>query len=428
MSTLAHPRSEVPTERGEALAQVLGSYPELGTVDEHIAYAASLADLGVHVAVLPPGAKKPLSDYRTDAERAEDADAGSTKRGWYLGTTDPQRLTDYITRCVAVTGRLPNLGMHLGPSGVVLVDCDNEGDAVEWSYHQYHRNSALGVYDTRSPFTVLSPGQFQAGAWVHRDGAHCWYVTDAAPDTLKPTSEKIVLGAVAEDNRAGWEIKCGYGLGAALPPSVRAEGAYVFSSRHIPVAPAWLLELLAKPVAVPRELDDSEDAVEFRESVDDALAGVSWTEVMHGVAYFDGEDSDGCEIWTRYGGSPRSMIVHHGCASVNGANCVTVHSDTILAQYPLPVKSTGKSFTKWEALAAFQFGGDMNAVAREYGFSRPSAPPSGWSSVFVSRDLPFGMSREWTGQTDDDSDLCPHGAVEKSCPPCMAARIGGKGR
>lgn len=422
-----HPQIST-VERGKAIADVILGYPVLGTLEQHIKYACALADLGVHVVVTPPGVRSPDGDFRTTEQRAEDEAAGLRKGGWYLGTTNKARLTDYINRAHYLhAGTLPGLGIHLAPSRIIIVDADNEGDCVEWNLYQDHRCREDGVLPEANPFTELSPGKLENGAWTHRYGAHCWYLL---PDTLDPhslrtVSEKAVIGHIADDSkypRAGWEFKVG-NLGALITPSVRPEGAYRPGQQGaIPVAPQWLIELLTKPAPAVKPAPTGDD-IEFSESVDDALSSVSWGDILEGVALEDGQDTDGCTIFTRPGGSRRSMIAHDGCSSVNGSQCLTVHSDTILTMYPLlqdlSMKRGGKSFSKWEALAAFQHNGDMNAVARERGFSRPSSlAAADWDGVFVDPSRPFTAPL-----TAPVGDRCSHGIPVKLCVPCLAARI-----
>lgn len=208
-----------------------------------------------------------------------------------------------------------------------------------------------------------------------------------------------------------------------ISPTVRKEGAYRPGRQGaIPVAPQWLIDLMTKPTPKPKPAPTCDD-LEFNESVDDAMASVSWGEILEGVALDDGVNSCGCTIFTRPGGSRRSMLAHDGCDAVNGAHCLTVNSDTIMSMYPAlqdildKRPRSGRSFSKWEALAAFQFGGDMGAVAQQYGFSRPSTTAADWDGVFVDANVPFTSPL-----TAPLGDMCPHGVLPSQCPPCATAR------
>lgn len=60
-------------ERAERILAVMRAYPASPTVEDHIAYAHALADLGVHVAVIHVFGEKLPFDLRTDAQKATDA-------------------------------------------------------------------------------------------------------------------------------------------------------------------------------------------------------------------------------------------------------------------------------------------------------------------------------------------------------------------
>lgn len=416
-TTLTQPadRAGTASQRGADILAVMQGYPTPTTVEAHIAYAHALADLGIHVAVIHTFGEKLPFDLRTPEQKAADEAAGRSKKSWYLATTDKGRLTDYITEAVRRTGYLPNLGMHLGPSRMIAVDNDHDGDTCEWTYSADLRGEPTFV-------TVLSPGKYdqKTQQWVHWDGTHIYYTVPERVDvsTLREVSERNVP---ENSPRGGWVVKSGAGLGVMLPPSIRQEGQYRLDSRaEIIEAPATLLEMLTKPAPVIRDYDSDDDSVvEFRESVDDAMRDVSWSDILSSVAYPDGNDSDGCEIWTRPGGARKSFVAHTDCPTLGGRTCLVVHSSSVpnhdLFEELSAGRGGGKAFSKWEALAVLHFDGDMSAAAKEYGFSRPSKPSADWSSVFVDESKPFAMSREWT-------TLCPHGDEPGSCVPCLRAQ------
>lgn len=412
-------------ERAERILAVMRSYPANPTVDDHIAYAHALADLGVHVAVIHVFGEKLPFDLRTEAQKEADTAAGRTKKGWYLSTLDKSRLTDYITKAVQITGGLPNIGAHLGPSRLVAVDCDNEGDGNEWAY-------AASLRGEPQTTTVLTPGKIDAktGQWVHRDGTHIYYtISDHVdPSTLREITEPNVP---EHEPRGGWAVKVGDGLGVVFPPSVRHEGQYkLYSRAEIIETPTTLLAMLAKPAPRIRDYDDDdEDVVEFRESVDDAMNDVTWEQILSPYAYHDGYEVCGCDIWTRHGGSRKSFVAHTDCSTLGGRTCLVVHSDNV-HNHSIFVEMAkgrgGKSFSKWEALAVLHFDGDMGAVAREYGFSRPSNRTFDWTSVFADDDgVPtFGMSGGTAAAVPTpDPTRCPHGGNPDACVPCIDRQI-----
>ncbi len=365
-----------PAHRAHELSTLLRSTRERDyTVSPETltAYAVALSEIGMHVTV-HTGEKAP-ADLRTADERAADGGRG----GWYTGTTDPARLSAYIQRAWSATGRAPGLGIHLGPSGLVVVDADTEGDAIAWHRLHWENEVAAGVpaRDVRGPLTVRTPGVCRDGVWVHKDGAHCYYVLPHG-SVVRPVSESAVVPIHADEHRAGWDIKAGP-TGVMVPPSSRAEGPYT-AYMSVGVAPRWLIAM-AEPKAVePRAPRDTERDT----AVDEAMDDVPWADILDGVALLDGEDKDGCEVYTRPGGQPRSIVCHAGCESAHGSHVATIHSDTIIAMYPLltelAARRGSKNFTRWECAAAFQFHGDLGAAAKHYGFSRPRGD---WNSVIV---------------------------------------------
>lgn len=408
----------IPLASADTAAEILSwakqraKHPSPLTTEETIVYAHAWARAGVYVVVCAPGTKIP-TDYRTDDQRASDHGAGQTRSGCYLGTRDPERLTSYITEAVRRTRHVPNLAAHLGPARMVVVDADNEGDVIEW------RRYAYNTYRHDCVPTTLSPGKINdAGQWEHRDGAHFWYRLPADAE-VREVSELRVLGHLEPDSgiRAGWEIKANAKI-VVLPLAVRKEGRYVPFAADIPAAPGWLVDIMGKPEVAPKPPRTEED-MEFSADVDDALDDVPWQEVFEGVAMHTGEDPDGCTVWQRHGGSPRSMVAHDGCAAAHGSTVVTVHSDTILTQYPLLDelydKRGVKNFSKWECLAAFQHDGNMSAVAKAHGFARTVAD---FSNVFAPPGSPFTVVRPRV----QPENACPHGSNPKLCLPCLRAR------
>ncbi len=346
-------------------ARERGKEPAPLTLDETIAYAHALAQAGIYVVVLPPGLKRPEGDYRTRDQKLED---GVAKKGWYLGTTDPARLTDYITRANARhNGRVPNLGMQLGTSRLIVVDADNEGDEIAWNRYAIQSRG-----DDSSWATVRSPGEKDdQGNWKHRDGVHFYFRVpdDIDPFELTTWNETVALGHLDEDggdSRAGWDVK-GASSGVALPLSERPEGRYLVNSPHIPVAPEWLIAALTKKAtAEPYEFGDQTLNV-------DEILDIPWAEFLCPPLYDDGAAKCGCRIYRRPGGSPKSCVAHEGCSDAHGSTVLTIHSDTILAMFPslaeLVSQRGSRNVTKWEALAAFRYDGDLHtaAVAHQFG-------------------------------------------------------------
>ena len=323
-----------------------------------------LGGLGIHVTVLIPGTKVPDVDFRTEKQVLEDLAAGKPSKGWYLGTDDVKRVRDYLKRAKVVnedgTVELPNIGMHLGPSRFIAVDCDNTGDVVAWQEKWVSHEGGEPPLPQ-----ILTPGKLlQDGEWAHRHGRYFIYRVPpgldltSARELTKP--EQIAAG------REGWVAKAGNGAGVLLPPSVRAEGPYVFTDVPIEEAPEWLIGLCTKaPPTPPRQ------RTEFDEEVDEVFEKVDWDEVLDGVAARTPDDPDGCRVYRRHGGSPKSIVIHDRCEAVRGARCVTIHSDSVIAMFPAlqdalarDGRPTGKkSVSWWTFVAALRFDGNLRAAA-----------------------------------------------------------------
>lgn len=351
---------------GQALTNTLpGGGARRGGPNDPSWLADRLCPQGIHLAVLPPLSKVPAADYRTRNQVAEDLAAGRVGKGWYLATDDVERIRKYVAKARKThEGQEPNIGWHLGPSGLICVDCDNPGDVEFWQKLWVQREGGQAPL-----MNILSPGKLDNGVWMHRDGGYFVY---RVPVGLKLTSaHELTKAEQAEAGREGWVAKAGFGVGTLLPPSVRAEGPYVYTDVPIIDAPDWLIDMCtpARPPA-PRSRTD------FDEEVDDVFEyNVDWDEVLEGIAKRQADDPCGCRVYRRYGGSPRSIVIHTGCEAVRGARCVTLHSDSIIGMFPAlqtalmrDGRPTGrKSVSLWTFVAAVKFDGDLGAAARYAG-------------------------------------------------------------
>ncbi|SHU64562.1 gp54 protein [Mycobacteroides abscessus subsp. abscessus] len=140
----------------DPLASVLASR-NAGDTSDLAGYIGHLIKAGVEVVLVEPNGKTPL-DFRTEAMKRADTKAGAhlrgdgtPKAGWYSGTQNASRAKTLLERA-AEQGIAPNLGMHIGGSRYILVDCDNSGDVTAaqslWVSHG----------DTLPPVTVRTPG------------------------------------------------------------------------------------------------------------------------------------------------------------------------------------------------------------------------------------------------------------------------------
>ncbi|WP_243790184.1 bifunctional DNA primase/polymerase [Saccharopolyspora gloriosae] len=204
------------------------------------AWALCLAELGWHVFPLRPGTKRPaLHGHRTCPGTGVCANG---HRGWeQRATTEPDR----IRGCWS---EIPfGIGIATGPSGLLVVDCDQPGHghrlADGWNTLGITTGSEVLASLTRrsgqpwpDTYTVATPS----------GGMHHYF---RAPAGLRNTAG--ILGPLIDTRAEG-----GY---VVAPGSTTPEGAYELLDDTEPVdPPGWLVRALApKPstaISAPREV------------------------------------------------------------------------------------------------------------------------------------------------------------------------------
>ncbi|MDO3013216.1 bifunctional DNA primase/polymerase [Mycobacteroides abscessus subsp. abscessus] len=306
----------------DPLASVLASR-NAGDKHDLAAYAGHLIKAGVEVVLVEPNGKTPL-DFRTEAMKRADAKTsahlrgdGTVKAGWYSGTRNAARAKKLLERA-AEQGIDPNLGVHIGGSRYVLVDMDNAGDVAAaqalWASHG----------DILPPVTVRTPGQRDDDGRMEHDGraGHLWLRLPESvdPATLRSYSEPLSTEAKEAQGRGGYAVMAGVGKGALLPPSVRAEGSYVYLDSGITEAPAWLVELLTKPVRVEGERDGQDTRSEAIAAWED---NTSWASLLEprGWTLTGNTETCGCSTWTRPGKNThgaKSAVAHEPACDALG--------------------------------------------------------------------------------------------------------------
>lgn len=298
----------------DPLASVLASRNAGDNNDLHT-YVGHLIKAGVEVVLVEPNGKLPI-DFRTEAMKRADAKAGAylrgdgtPKAGWYSGTTNTGRAKKLLERA-AEQGIAPNLGMHIGGSRYVLVDMDNAGDVTAaqtlWASHG-------GILP---PVTVRTPGQLDDDGRMEHDGqaGHLWLRLSESvdPATLRSYSEPLSPDAKESQGRGGFAVMAGVGKGALLPPSVRAEGPYVYTDAPITVAPDWLIELLTKPVRADGERDSEDTRTAAVAAWED---NTDWAALLEPRGWMStgNTESCGCPTWTR------------PCKNTHGAKSAVAH-------------------------------------------------------------------------------------------------------
>lgn len=307
----------------DPLASVLASR-NAGDKNDLSSYVGHLIKAGVEVVLVEPNGKTPL-DFRTEAMKRADAKAsdahlrgdGTVKAGWYSGTRNVARAKKLLERA-AEQGITPNLGLHIGGSRYVLVDMDNSGDVTAaqalWASHG----------DILPAVTVRTPGQLDEGGRMEHDGhaGHLWLrlPEGADPATLRSYTEPLTKDEKESQARGGYAVMAGHGKGALLPPSVRAEGPYVYLDAGITEAPVWLIDLLTKPTRVEGERDGQDTRSEAVAAWEDAT---SWGLLLEprGWTATGNTESCGCPTWTRPGknvAGAKSAVAHEAACDALG--------------------------------------------------------------------------------------------------------------
>lgn len=299
------------------ITTVLGAAPSPDADNATLkSFARAAASTGLHLLLIEPGGKKPV-DVRSptqrriddglakDAARAEgraDWDRVKSKAGVYLATSDTKLLDRYIDRYRKIYGEATpiNFGVAVGPSKLIVVDCDTAEQVVAFL-------SDAGL-DPNTPPTVRSPGQRDAdGNWAHSDGGHFYFTTDA----IMPEQSGSLTGpggyAVLWANR--------YVL---IPPSVRPEGSYTLVGQDYVATEAIKAAVFNASAAKAQRSMDALENAGVASAVDQWAQTVSWDDLLSPAGWTRAarQDNCGCDTWTAPGdhASPKSATAHDtGC-------------------------------------------------------------------------------------------------------------------
>lgn len=283
----------------------------------------------------------------------------------------------------------PNLAVEVGGSAVVVADCDTAEETAwfkEWAAGVSGDDSWLHTLPT-----VKSPGVFddKTQTWKHRDGGHYWFSIGQEGFTDEETGRKItpLPDSITKltITKPGTDVSFTLMVNKCfvlIPPSQRAEGAYVASGpSHI--MPLWLYDHIIGVEADRREQHRrrmEERAKESGLSVEDAEAvelwwnTTTWDELLTPLGwtrYGNELDSCGCPIYSRPGGaSPKSATGHvHGCSFITDSNDPPIHFWTdlpgeVISEALQSTSTGGKTLSKLQLYAAVFHGGDMCEALR----------------------------------------------------------------
>ncbi len=404
---------------------MLGSHPisavlgaDIGATSDtpsFSAYVKALSECGLHVMMCQRESKIP-ADYRTPKQKKDDLTAyaeatGDEQRsdppgGVHMATNDVSRLRSYVKRYRKEHGdEAPvNLAIEVGNSRVVVVDCDTAAERAafcDWwaSKHGDER------FKHALP-TVLSPGVFRDGEWVHKDGGHFYFTVDGL--SLPPSTGKMSVTHNGVSFDVFWRDR--YVL---IPPSVRAEGPY---QRVGPVLQLSEHEWLHREIttyAASRQIRPSGSTGLSEHNLDALVTwynDTSWSAILalRGWEWTGMDKTCGCPIWGRPGGrsSDKSATSHEpGCSNSRyNPEDPPIHFWTSqpgpeIEEMLRRVGGGASTLSKLQLFAAFEHNFDVRAALR----SMPGmqAPPPRTRSVQVP-GMPFCTSVVVEGDEDDD--------------------------
>lgn len=337
----------------------------------------AMVNNGLAVVVNKAGTKQPMctlhaverkhADQQIRDAAAATGDPNSHKRkhrcGLVHAITDLKDATRVLGR-MSKRGRF-NLGIEPRASRLVIVDLDTARQAAEF---------ALRCGQDRPTLTVRSPGaRDRAGQWVHQDGGHIYF------DVPKGVELPRELGTYTHSS--GWKVMWGE-CQVLVPPSARAEGAYVLVGSAHPL-PGWLLDLIRNEAAAKaRRQEESRRRRENSEpsEIDEWCRNTSWTDILLADEWTDTGlvDTCGCPVWTAPGdhASPKSATAHDpGCSYYQ---CERGHGPLyVWTDNPSPAVADamsdrkGRTLTKVQVRTFTEGEGRMGRMLDELGIALP---------------------------------------------------------
>lgn len=355
----------------------LGATPHDDTPATIIAYARSLADMGLPVLLIQPGTKFPL-DMRTAAEKK-----ASPAGGVHMATTDRNVLKKYVTRAMAdkpAKGApspvgVPNFAVRLSGSGYVVADADTpaEVDALK----TFLADSFGGRDKVPGP-TVSTPGTADGS---HSGGGHWWF---RLPEGMELDTETLpasmrISTHMDDGSTQSFSLLVGDSY-VLVPPSSRPEGAYQLVTPDVEL-PEVLLKELNTHLRVARERTQrtqeytrrvtAGEMGDLEKQVADWSSQVSWDDVLSPAGWVDTGmvDSCGCPIWTAPGthSSPKSATTHEASCTQPRVDVfnppIHIWTDNPGEQLEQHIATRGsKTISKLWCWALLHHDGDMSAA------------------------------------------------------------------
>lgn len=414
----------MPAGVSRPFSELFGGRPGDGDI---ATLARAAARAGYAVLPIAPGTKKPLCALTKTQERAADKKAAEAardagRRNWERvrhecgikhATTDPTFVHRVFKRLAEERDKPLNIAADVYQSRMLVADADTAAELASFT--------ALWAQEEREPDlihaapTVRSPGEIGPdGEWKHSNGGHLYFLLDDDVDLGELGNTTSIPMGLDPDNQAQLKVS-GYVL---LPPSVRAEGAYVMASDAHP-APAWLIErvqlwLTERRVTRQHRAErclDSDDTLTLEQ------AAIQWSDLLvpRGWTLSYKVDRCGCEIWTAPGehASPKSATTHDpGCGQFDTADGF-MHVWTDNPPTELAAAGT-KTFSKIQFVAWSDHEGSMSSAMRELGMNRDPGPGP---TVLTRKDMqpPISSgSSSLDDEPDEPSDQDKLGADDKS--------------
>jgi hypothetical protein len=347
--------------------------------------AAFALNAGLSIVLDKPGTKVPMCILGPRAVNAADREAitlaateGKSRADRarhacgiahaLTGREDAKHVRVLIARLEKRWGERINLGIEPGRSRLLVVDVDTA--AEDASFHRWlAAHAAVGPQMTvRSPGKRAEhPGPDGTAEWVHRDGGHYWF--ELPPGVTLPINGDT--GVLKLGDGAGFAVVWA-NRQVLIPPSVREEGAYVFTGAPVTVAPAALIEAIQNEVIRRTALSEQRLAQRLESeptSIDLWDAQTSWADVLlpDGWVQTGKADNCGCPVWTAPGphDNPKSATAHElACMrwdTADGWGPLHIWTDTP------PEELAGKrNWTKLQFLAAMA-GEALGDMARDLG-------------------------------------------------------------
>lgn len=440
------------------LEAVLGSGVNNTDHEAVRSFLRQAADLDLSILFIYPDSKVP-ADLRTPLQRKKDdaaaqeqaRDAG--RRDWHtvkssaglaLATSEKTVLERYLKRYIELfstwvevrpdgtygdqvtyvkkrfdAGEIAmaepaavNLGVEVGSSGVVVVDCDTAAQVDRWF------EVAEIPEDMRPAPTVLTPGQVATGdpadpaTWAHADGGHFWFTV---PDQLMPVLPRH-LGAMTWGGDNGFAVLWDRRY-VLIPPSTRPEGAYE-QLGHVYELPDWLGDAIMaageRRVQRAAASADTPEASELATHIDAWAETVSWANILEPLGWTPAPRADGCgcAVWTAPGvhASPKSATAHDtGCTAGRYTETnapLHIWTDNPAEPFDQWVADKGTStISKLQAVALINYGGNIGAAMDDMDVTPDLGVEPGLDPKGVDREHRMTGDGEFSLPEPDESEL-----------------------